>query len=231
MAEPIYKRILLKLSGEAFLGQQSFGVDMSVVHSLARSIAAIANLGVQIGVVIGAGNYCRGRQLTQHGINQVSADQMGMLATLMNALVLRDALAQQHSQVKVMSALPVAGVVDGFDRQKADQLLQQQHILIFSGGTGNPFFTTDAAASLRAIEIEADILLKATQVEGIYSADPNQDADATLYQYLSYQQVLEKELGVMDLAAFCQCRDYHLPIRVFCWNKNRENEKTCYNAT
>jgi len=213
--KPAYKRILLKLSGEAFTGESSFGIDPKVLDWVAMEIAEVTALGVEVGIVIGGGNFFRGKALSRAGIGRITADHMGMLATTMNALALRDALERINIATIIMSAIQMTGVVDPYDRRKAMHRLSQGRVLIFSSGTGNPLFTTDSAASLRAIEIEADLLLKATNVDGIYSADPAIDASASLYKKLSYQEVLDKELGVMDLAAFCQCRDYNVPLRVF----------------
>jgi uridylate kinase len=210
-----YKRILLKLSGEAFTGNSSFGIDPIVLDRVAKEVSEVVALGVEVGIVIGGGNLFRGKDLFQAGIGRITADHIGMLATTMNALALRDALEQANLSTIIMSAIQMTGVVDPYDRRKAMHRLSQGRVVIFSAGTGNPLFTTDSAASLRAIEIEADLLLKATNVDGVYSADPAKDSSATLYHRLSYQEVLDKQLGVMDLAAFCQCRDYNIPLRVF----------------
>jgi uridylate kinase len=210
-----YQRILVKISGEALQGHQQFGIDPKVLDRVAKEIGELAKLNVQIGMVIGGGNLCRGHTLSKAGIGRISADQMGMLATIMNAIAMRDALERAGFSSRIMSAIPMSGVVDHYDRRKAIHHLQQGRIVIFSAGTGNPLFTTDSAASLRAIEIEADMLLKATNVEGVYSADPARDPNAILYQRLSYSTALAHELGVMDLAAFCQCRDHQMKIRVF----------------
>lgn len=209
-----YKRILLKLSGEALTGNQPSGIDPKVLTRLSADIKEVMALGVELGVVIGGGNLFRGAALSATGLGRVTADHMGMLATVMNALALRDTLEDAGIPTRVMSAIPMTGVVDHYDRRKAVHHLQQKRIVIFAGGTGNPFVTTDSAASLRSIEIDADLLVKATNVDGIYSADPSKHANAKRYERLTYQEALEKELGVMDLAAFCQCRDYNVPIRV-----------------
>lgn len=215
----MYKRILLKLSGEALLGQESFGIDPRVLDRMASEIGELIKLGVQVGLVIGGGNLFRGKQLYQAGLGRISADQMGMLATVMNAIAMRDALERASIHARVMSAIPMSGVVDHYDRRKATHHLNQGRVVIFSAGTGNPLVTTDSAASLRAIEISADVLLKATNVDGVYSEDPVHNPEATRYERLTYDIALEKELGVMDLTAFCQCRDHNMPIRVF--NINR----------
>ena len=214
-----YRRILLKLSGEALLGANTFGIDPGVLDRLAGEIAQVVALDVQVGIVIGGGNLFRGQTLSAAGLGRVTGDQMGMLATIMNGLALRDALERAEICVRTMSAIPMSGVVDHYHRRKAIHHLEKGRVVIFSAGTGNPFFTTDSAASLRAIELEADLLLKATNVDGVYTADPNVDASAKKYQHLTYQEALEKELGVMDLAAFCQCRDYDVLLRVFNINK------------
>jgi uridylate kinase len=214
-SQPIYRRILLKLSGEALMGKSEFGIDPAVLDRLARDISEIVQTGVQIGLVIGGGNLFRGAALTKSGLGRISGDYMGMLATLMNALALRDAFERANIPTRILSAIPMSGVVDHYDRRKAMHHLQKGRVVIFAGGTGNPLVTTDSAASLRGIEIEADILLKATNVDGVYTADPVKDKTATRYTHLTYKEVLEKELAVMDLSAFCQCRDHNLPVRVF----------------
>lgn len=213
--QPIYRRILLKLSGEALIGKGASSIDPLVIDRLAREIIEVHQLGVQIGIVIGGGNFFRGAALSEIGINRITADQMGMLATLMNALALRDALEQHALPVRILSAIPMGGVADDFHRRKAIHHLQHGRIVLFAAGTGNPLVTTDSAASLRGIEIEADVVLKATNVDGVYSADPMKDPSAKLYHHLTYDEALEKELAVMDLSAFCQCRDHDMPLRVF----------------
>ncbi len=210
-----YRRILLKLSGEALSGNSSQALDSAVLDSIINEIITVAELGVQIGIVIGGGNLFRGAALAKSGIERITGDQIGMLATIINALALRDAFEKRGKVAKIMSALPMGSLALLFDRHKAKRYLEKGYIVIFAGGTGNPLFSTDSAASLRGIEIEADILLKATHVDGIYSADPKKDKQAVFYSRVSYQTALEKELGVMDLAAFSQCRDYNLPIHVF----------------
>lgn len=213
--KPLYKRILLKLSGEALQGESSFGIDPKMVTYLIEEIASVASLGVQIGIVIGAGNLFRGKKLASVGIDRITGDHMGMLATVMNALAMRDALEKFNLPARIMSAIPMSGLVDHYDRRKAIHHLEQKRIVVFAGGTGNPLVTTDSAASLRGIEVRADILLKATNVDGIYTEDPAINPRAKRYKHLKFQEALDKELGVMDLTAFCQCRDHHLPIRVF----------------
>lgn len=216
---PVYKRILLKLSGEALMGEEHYGIDPKVLDRIASEVGELIKLGVEVGMVIGGGNLCRGKALSNAGLGRVSGDQMGMLATVMNAIAMRDALERAGFSTRIMSAIPMSGLVDHYDRRKAIHHLQQRRVVIFAAGTGNPLVTTDSAASLRAIETEANVLLKATNVNGVYSADPALDPTATMYQRISYAQALEKELGVMDLSAFCQCRDHNMPIRVFNINK------------
>lgn len=215
MPKPIYKRILLKLSGEFLQGNESFGIDPAVIDRLCNEIKAIVKLGIQVGIVIGGGNLFRGVTLMKAGINRITGDQMGMLATVMNALALRDVFERLNVETRIMSAIPMSGLVDHYDRRKAIYQLEKNRVVIFAGGTGNPLVTTDSAASLRGIEINADVLLKATNVDGVYDSDPVKNKKAVLYHHLSYQEALDRELGVMDLTAFCQCRDHDLPIRVF----------------
>lgn len=212
---PQYKRILLKLSGEALMGEVTFGIDPKVLDRLANEIAHIIALGVQVGLVIGGGNLFRGTALSEAGLGRVTGDHMGMLATVMNALAMRDALERANIPTRIMSAIPMSGVVDHYDRRKAIYHLEQNRVVIFSAGTGNPFFTTDSAATLRGIEVEADVVMKATKVDGVYSADPLVDPNATLYSHLTYDDVLAKHLQVMDLTAICMCRDQGMPLRVF----------------
>ena len=218
--KPIYNRILLKLSGEALSGETNFGIDPLVLSRLATELSAVINLGVEIGIVIGGGNLFRGKELSKYGLNRISGDYMGMLGTLMNALAMRDILEQNKMSSRIMSSIPMSGIVDHYDRRKAMHHLSKKRVVIFAAGTGNPLVTTDSAASLRGIEVEADVILKATNVDGIYSADPDTNPDATLYTKISFQEALKKELGVMDLVAFCQCRDHNIPIRVFNISEN-----------
>ncbi|MBB70848.1 MAG: UMP kinase [Legionellales bacterium] len=213
--KPIYRRVLLKMSGEALIGEGQFGIDPSVLDSFAESIKAVTSLGVQVGVVIGGGNLFRGAALSTAGLGRVTGDHMGMLATVMNALAMRDALVRAGIPTWIMSAIPMSGIVDHYDRRKAVHRLEEGHVVIFSAGTGNPFFTTDSAASLRGIEIDADVVLKATKVDGVYSADPVKHPDAEFYPRLTYNQVIEQGLEVMDLTAICLCRDQGMPLRVF----------------
>lgn len=219
MAQPKYTRILLKLSGEALLGGEAFGIDPTVLNRVASEIAEVVSLGVQVAIVIGGGNLFRGSTLAQSGLNPTTAHHMGMLATVMNALALHDALKSQSIASRVMSAINMPSIAESFNRNHAQDLLEAGQVVIFSAGTGNPFFTTDSAASLRGIEIEADVILKATKVDGVFSADPLLDKTATMYKTISFNQVLTQELSVMDTAAICLCRDHHKPIVVFNMNK------------
>jgi|TARA_B110000459_G_C16545582_1_gene464146 uridylate kinase len=213
--KPIYKRVLLKLSGEALSGKTDFGIDPVVLSELAQDLAKVVSLGVQIGIVIGGGNLFRGKELSKYGLNRISGDYMGMLGTLMNALAARDVFEQHNLPSRVMSAIPMSGIVDHYDRRKAIHHMSKGRIVIFAAGTGNPLVTTDSAASLRGIEVGADVVLKATKVDGVYSEDPNINPNAKMYKKITFQEALSKELGVMDLVAFCQCRDHDIPIRVF----------------
>jgi uridylate kinase len=208
-------RILVKLSGEALLGQAEYGIDPTVLKRVALEITEVQALGVQIAVVIGGGNIFRGSGLARAGMDRVTADQMGMLATVMNALALQDALEQQGLQARVMSAIRINQVCEDYIRRRAVRHLEKGRAVIFAAGTGNPFFTTDTAASLRAIEIEAQLLLKATKVNGIYSDDPVKNPDARHYPRLTYDRVLDERLNVMDATAIVMCRDYRMPLRVF----------------
>ena len=228
MHHPIYKRIVLKLSGEALLGDKSFGIDPAVIDRMAFEIGELVKLKVQVGLVIGGGNFFRGEALSAAGIGRITGDQMGMLATVMNALAMRDALERAGFATRIMSAIHMSGVVDYYDRRKAMHHLSKGRVVLFAAGTGNPLVTTDSAASLRAIEVEADVLLKATNVDGIYSADPIKNPNATRYKILSYDEALKKELGVMDLTAFCQCRDHHMKIRVFNMQKKGALQRIVY---
>lgn len=215
---PVYKRILLKLSGEALSGETEFGIDPSVLERMATEILQIRNMGVQVGVVVGGGNLFRGKALSRVGLDRVTGDHMGMLATMMNALAMRDVFERAGLSSRIMSAIPMSGMVDHYDRRKAMHHLDAGRIVIFAAGTGTPLVTTDSAASLRGIEVEADAILKATTVDGIYSADPSLDPNAKRYSKLTYHEVLDQELGVMDLAAFCQCRDHAMKLVVFDMN-------------
>ncbi|OCG14889.1 MULTISPECIES: UMP kinase [unclassified Gilliamella] len=219
MVTPFYKRILLKLSGEALQGDEGFGIDATVLDRMAQEIKELIEMNVQVAVVIGGGNLFRGAGLAKAGMNRVVGDHMGMLATVMNGLAMRDALHRIEVNARLMSAIPLNGVCDDYRWTEAISLLRHGRVVILSAGTGNPFFTTDSAACLRGIEIEADVVLKATKVDGVYSADPVKDPNATLYKTLNYEKVLDDELKVMDLAAFTLARDHNLPICVFNMNK------------
>lgn len=210
-----YRRILLKCSGEALMGEARQGIDPVVLDKIARDVAELVNLGVEVGLVIGGGNLFRGKALSDAGLGRVTGDHMGMLATVMNALALRDALERIDLPARIMSAIPMLGVVDPYNRRKAITHLRNKHVIIFAAGIGNPFFTTDTAACLRAIEVGADVVLKATQVDGIYSADPKKNPNAIRYDYLTYRDVLTQGLSVMDLTAICLCQDHKMPLQVF----------------
>ena len=210
-----YKRILLKYSGEALMGKSQFGIDPSVLDKIATDVAELIQMGVEVGLVIGGGNLFRGKALSEAGLGRVTGDHMGMLATVMNALALRDALERNNLPTRIMSAIQMTGMVDSYHHRKALTHLSNGHVVIFAAGTGNPFFTTDSAACLRAIEIEADIVLKATKVDGIYSDDPVKNPDAIRYDFLTYHEVLTKGLQVMDSTAICLCQDQGMPLQVF----------------
>ena len=214
-----YNRIVLKLSGEALTGDAEFGIDPKVLDRMAVEVGQLVGLGVQIGMVIGGGNLFRGAALHSAGMERVTGDHMGMLATVMNALAMRDALERASIPTRVMSAIPMSGVVEHYDRRTAIRHLNASDVVIFSAGTGNPFFTTDSAACLRGIEIDADLVLKATKVDGVYSADPEKDPSAVNYDHLTFDEVIEKKLGVMDMTAILLSRDHGVPIKVF--NMNR----------
>ena len=213
--ETRYRKILLKLSGEALAGDAGFGIDPKVLDRMSLEIKQTIELGVQVGLVIGGGNLFRGALLNAAGLERVTGDHMGMLATVMNALAMRDSLERANVPTRVMSAIQMSGVVEQYDRRTAIRHLDSGDVVIFSAGTGNPFFTTDSAACLRGIEINADLVLKATKVDGVYSEDPRDNSKATKYSQLTYDEVLEKKLGVMDLTAICLCRDHEMPIKVF----------------
>lgn len=213
--EKKFKRILIKMSGEALMGDMSFGIDPKVLDHMALEIGQLVGIGTQIGLVIGGGNLFRGAALSEAGLDRVTGDHMGMLATVMNALAMRDALERANITTRVMSAIPMSGVVDHYDRRNAIRSLESGDVVIFSAGTGNPFFTTDSAACLRGIEIDAELVLKATKVDGVYDSDPMKNPDAVKYEELTYDEVLQKQLGVMDLTAICLCKDHNLPVRVF----------------
>jgi uridylate kinase len=211
---PAYRRVLVKLSGEALMGSQDYGIGPEVIRRLAEEIKELVAAGVQVAMVIGGGNIFRGAGLAAKGMDRVAADQMGMLATVINALALQDALERVGLYVRVMSAIRINQVCEDYIRRRAVRHLEKGRVVIFAAGTGNPFFTTDSAASLRAIEVNADLMIKATKVDGVYSADPMRVPDARRYDYLDYDHVLEKKLGVMDATAIVLCRDNGMPLRV-----------------
>lgn len=211
----MYQRILLKLSGEALMGQYDFGIDPEVLKQTAQQVVSQLNSGTQIALVIGGGNIFRGAGLAQGGIDRVSADQMGMLATVMNALAMQDAIQKLGSRCRIMSALKIDQLGEEYSAYKARECLESGEVLIFAAGTGNPYFTTDTAASLRAIEIKADLLLKATKVDGVYDSDPVKNPQAIRYDSLDFDEAINKELGVMDLTAMVLCRENQLPLCVF----------------
>lgn len=216
MSNPIkHRRVLLKLSGEALMGKADYGIDPDVIGRLANEIIEAQRAGVQMGVVIGGGNIFRGAGLAAIGMDRVTGDHMGMLATVMNALAMQDAIEKRGGYARVMSALPIHDVAEDFIRRRAIRHIEKGRIALFAAGIGNPFFTTDSAAALRAVEVGADLLLKATKVDGIYSADPALHPDATRYDNLTYDEVIERHLAVMDTAAIALCRDHRMPMRIY----------------
>lgn len=210
-----YRRVLLKISGEALMGEQNYGIDVNVARSVAEELKAVHKVGVQIAVVVGGGNIFRGVSKSAGNMDRSSADYIGMLATVMNAVVLQDALEKVEVQTRVMSAIDIPQLAEPFIRRRAIRHLEKERVVIFAAGTGNPYFTTDSAAALRALEIKADIILKATKVDGVYSADPMTDTTAELFNEITYRQVLERQLRVMDASAISLCMDNNLPIIVF----------------
>ena len=210
-----YRRILLKLSGEALMGDTDYGIEPAVIRRIAEEIHGLSSAGLEIGLVIGGGNIFRGAGLAQGGMDRVTGDHMGMLATVINSLAMQDALEKVGSQCRVMSALKVNQVCEDYIRRRAVRHLEKGRVVIFAAGTGNPFFTTDSAASLRAIEVGAEIMLKATKVDGVYTDDPVRNPDARRYKRLTYQEAIVKKLAVMDTTALVLCRDQGVPIRVF----------------
>ena len=212
--KPRYKRVLIKLSGEALMGDGEFGIDPGVLTRIAIEVKQMAAVGVEVSMVIGGGNMLRGAGLAAAGMDRVTADHMGMLATVINALALQDALERQHLFCRVMSAIKINQICEDYIRRRAVRHLEKGRIVVFAAGTGNPFFTTDSAASLRAIEINADLMIKATKVDGVYSADPTRYPDAVRYDHLDFDDVLERRLAVMDATAVVLCRDNGMPLRV-----------------
>jgi uridylate kinase len=211
----MYKRVLLKLSGEALMGEQNFGIDPAVTSAIALDIKEITHLGVEVGIVIGGGNIFRGVAASAKGMDRATGDYMGMLATVINALAMQDALEQQDVPCRVVSAVEMRAVAEPFIRRRAMRHMEKGRVVIFAAGTGNPYFTTDTAAALRAMEMKADVILKGTKVDGIYTADPMIDKDATRYEKISYLEVIDKGLKVMDATAITLCMDNNLPIIVF----------------
>ena len=211
----VFQRVLLKISGEALMGEQNYGIDVDVARTVAEELKAVHQLGVQVAVVVGGGNIFRGVSKSAGKMDRSAADYIGMLATVMNAVVLQDALEKLDVNTRVMSAIDIPQLAEPFIRRRAVRHLEKDRVVIFAAGTGNPYFTTDSAAALRALEIRADIILKATKVEGVYSADPMLDATATKYDCITYQEVLERQLKVMDASAISLCMDNDLPIVVF----------------
>ncbi len=215
LTTPVFGRILLKLSGEALMGSQNYGIDTLVAESVAKEIKTVHDLGIEIAIVVGGGNIFRGVSESAGNMDRAAADYIGMLATVMNAVVLQDALEQQDVYTRVMSAIDIPQLAEPFIRRRAVRHLEKKRVVIFAAGTGNPYFTTDSAAALRALEIEAEVILKGTKVDGIYSADPEKVPDAVKYDKIAYQDVLEKQLKVMDASAISLCMDNNLPIMVF----------------
>jgi uridylate kinase len=215
LTTPVYRRVLLKLSGEALMGEQTFGIDTLIAESVAREIKAVHDLGVEVAVVVGGGNIFRGVSKSAGNMDRAAADYIGMLATVMNSVVLQDALEQLDVHTRVMSAIDIPQLAEPFIRRRAIRHLEKKRVVIFAAGTGNPYFTTDSAAALRACELDVDVIFKATKVDGIYSADPMKDKSATRFEKISYQEVLEKQLKVMDASAISLCMDNNLPIMVF----------------
>lgn len=213
--QPVFKRILLKLSGEALMGDADYGIEPGVISRFAKEISELNAQGVELGIVIGGGNIFRGAGLAASGMDRVSADHMGMLATVLNALALQDALERNGTFCRVMSAIRIHEVCEDYLRRRAIRHLEKGRVVIFAAGTGNPFFTTDSAASLRAVEINADLMLKATQVDGVYDDDPRKNANATRYTHLSYDEVINNRLAVMDTTAVVMCQEQQMPLRVF----------------
>jgi len=215
MTKPAYKRVLLKLSGEALMGDDSYGINRATIERMVTDVSEVVKMGVELAIVIGGGNIFRGVAPGAQGMDRATADYMGMLATVMNSLALADAMRQFGMTARVMSAISIEQVVEPYVRPKALQYLEEGKVVIFAAGTGNPFFTTDTAAALRGSEIGAEVVLKATKVDGVYSADPNKDPNATRYASISFDDAISQHLQVMDATAFALCRDQKLPIRVF----------------
>jgi len=216
-ASPTYRRMLLKLSGEALMGEDAYGINRSVLDRICSEIRDVVALGTQVAIVVGAGNIFRG--MNADGVDRATGDYMGMLGTIMNAMALRAALERNGVPARTQSAIPMSPVVDPYDRLRAIHHLEQGRVVVFGGGTGNPFFTTDTAASLRGLEVGADVVVKATKVDGVYDKDPVRHADAVRYDVLTFDEALEKHLAVMDAAAIALCREHDMPLRVFSINR------------
>ncbi len=215
MAEPVFRRILLKLSGEALLGSQGFGVDPEVASRIAQEVHEVHQLGVHVAIVVGGGNFIRGVAASARGVDRVVADQMGMLATVINALALQDALEKAGSFTRVVTAIEIREIAEPFIRRRVIRHLEKGRVVVFAAGTGNPYFSTDTAAALRAMELKAEVILKATKVDGVYDADPNKVAGAKMFAQITYLDVLSRGLAVMDTTAISMCMDNSLPIIVF----------------
>ena len=215
MSRPAFNRILLKLSGEILAGEKGFGIDPEITHDLALKIKEVSHTGIQVGIVIGGGNIFRGLSASSKGLERVPADYLGMMATIMNSVALQSALEKLNCDTRVMSALSITQLAEPYIRRRGIRHLDKGRIVIFAGGTGNPYFSTDTAAALRAIEIDADIIIKGTKVDGVYSADPELDPDAKKFDALTFKEVIDKELRVMDLTAVTLCKENNLPIIVF----------------
>ena len=222
-----YNRILLKLSGEALMGKQNYGIDSNRLSDYAKEIKQIIDKGIQVAIVIGGGNIYRGIQSEGAGFDRVQGDYMGMLATIINGMALQSALESLEVETRLLTAIRMEQVAEPYIRRKATRHLNKNRVVIFGGGTGNPYFTTDTAATLRAIEIEADVILKGTRVDGIFTADPEKDPTATMYETISFDEVFKKELNVMDLTAFTLCKENKLPIKVFNMNTTGNLQKIC----
>ncbi len=216
---PSYRRVLIKISGEALMGNMDFGIETNMMSRVAKEIAEVTDMGIEVALVIGGGNIFRGQGLAESGIDRVTGDHMGMLATVMNSLAMQDALEKIGKQCRVMSAIRINRVCEEYVRRRAMRHLEKGRIVIFAAGTGNPFFTTDTAGCLRAVEIEADVMMKATKVDGVFDSDPAKNPDAKRYQTLTYAEAIENNLGVMDMTAIVLCRDNKLPLRVFNLNE------------
>lgn len=217
---PAYKRILLKLSGEALMGNMDYGIDPTYIRKMALDVKAVSDIGVEVAMVIGGGNIFRGAGLAEGGMDRVTGDHMGMLATVINCLAMQDAIENAGAYCRVMSALPINNVCEDYIRRRAVRHLEKGRIVLFAAGTGNPFFTTDSAASLRAIEVGADVMIKGTKVDGIYDKDPMKHDDAVRYDQISFDDAIQQKLGVMDTTAVVLCRDNELPVKVFNMNQD-----------